>query len=239
MNEWQLRTGVVFTPRGSQANYVHIQDSTGNNSPVGWRTGQTTINITSWGSTFIMAHELGHCLGFFHEHQRPDRDTYIQINQSNVQTAYYNNNFPIVASSTVWGPYDFESVMHYSRCAFSTCCSAGSSCSCPSSCETITVRPPWSAEWATAIGQLSHLSSLDWGVMRGHYPLIGDRWLDPSYSGTTSGTFRQPYNGTFLAAFNSTPLSGVLFLAPGTYSTTTTLYNSPRWIRAPGGARLH
>src|SRR5262249_30242618 len=52
-------------------NSVHIQNSTtGNNSQVGVQGGKQIINIISWNSQFIMVHELLHCLGLFHEHQR-------------------------------------------------------------------------------------------------------------------------------------------------------------------------
>jgi hypothetical protein len=37
-----------------------------------------------------MAHELGHCLGLWHEHNRPNRDSFITINTNNIQNDFRN-----------------------------------------------------------------------------------------------------------------------------------------------------
>jgi hypothetical protein len=86
MAQWERVVNVRFvqcpgnTCPGNQTDYVHIQDSTANNSPVGKQGGQQVINIVSWGFPFIIAHELAHTLGMWHEQSRPDRNNYIQIN---------------------------------------------------------------------------------------------------------------------------------------------------------------
>uniref|UniRef100_A0A3P9N8J9 Peptidase M12A domain-containing protein n=1 Tax=Poecilia reticulata TaxID=8081 RepID=A0A3P9N8J9_POERE len=65
----------------------------------------------------IAMHELNHALGFQHEQNRSDRDSYIRINWQNIipDTAY---NFNKHDTSNLNTPYDFFSMMHYGRDAF-------------------------------------------------------------------------------------------------------------------------
>ncbi len=240
MVQWVAVANVSFSLRFNQSNYVHIQDSTANNSAVGMVGGAQIINITSWTSVYIVAHELGHCLGLFHEHQRPDRDSYLFINANNVQGglggSIYLNNFPVQGSAHGYGPYDFDSVMQYDGCSFSICCPAGSTCACASNCQTITVLPPNDTAWQANIGQRDHLSTYDQLIMSMLYANGGDRFLDRNYSGPQSGTFVQPWNISFASAVSQTPVN--LFIQPGSYSAIGT-YNTPITLKAPiGGVTL-
>ena len=67
-------------------------------------------------------HELGHALGLTHEHQRPDRDDYVQVLAQNVADPFLGIgkklNFA-KQSAEAYTPYDFFSIMHYSRKATS------------------------------------------------------------------------------------------------------------------------
>lgn len=48
--------------------------------------GAQVIAIEKYGCLydFMIIHEVLHALGFFHEHQRPDRDDFVQIIMDNV-----------------------------------------------------------------------------------------------------------------------------------------------------------
>ncbi|MFN9974569.1 MAG: M12 family metallopeptidase, partial [Phycisphaerae bacterium] len=136
--------GVRFNPRTNQANYIKLTDSSGNSSFVGQIGGVQNVNLFNWSFRYIVIHELMHALGVHHEQQRSDRDPFVVINQSNIQSAYFNANFPKNGATPV-GAYDFESIMHYDACTFSTCCPVASSCACPSNCRSISAQPAYAA----------------------------------------------------------------------------------------------
>ncbi len=69
----------------------------------------------------VIIHELGHCLGLVHEHQRPDRDSYVIINWDNILTGK-EYNFDIMDNPLYIEQnftYDYTSIMHYESNAFS------------------------------------------------------------------------------------------------------------------------
>lgn len=161
MAAWEAVVDVHFQPRAGEAAHVYIKNSSGNSSAVGRTGARQYINIYNWTYKFIICHELGHCLGMWHEQSRPDRDTYVEIITANIQSglAY---NFDLRADSTAIGPYDFDSVMHYSRCSFTVCSG------CSDSCATIRARPGYESQEAL-MGQRNHLSDGDIAGMQALY----------------------------------------------------------------------
>jgi hypothetical protein len=241
MADWEAVANVDFRPRNGEADYVHIQNSTGNNSQIGRQGGRQIINIFNWDFEFIMAHELGHALGYYHEQSRADRAAYVTINTANIsQTACgggpCDSQFQLESGSDNYGPYDFDSVMHYGQCAFSVCgtCPGIN----PANCITITVQPAFAAQWQTAIGQRTHLSYWDSQVMSFMYPPPNWRFQRPGGNDGSPGSFLQPY-ATFTKGVQGTPAGGHLWLlAPQTISGVTFL-NKPMQISAPvGGVKL-
>ncbi len=214
-------------------NFVHISNSNANNSQVGMIGGEQFINITSWGSQFIIVHELLHCLGFFHEQSRPDRNNFVQINCNNVQGGcngtLFNSNF-LIESALAFGSYDFDSVMHYGQCAFSN----GMNCPADGT-QTIIVLPP-NQNQQTLIGQRTHLSSLDRVSVGFLYPF--DNWtlLDCTYNGgngTPDGSFNRPYT-TLAAALADTPAGGTIWVLKNC-TLPIGIYNNQVTIRAAPG----
>lgn len=75
----------------------------------------------SHGWERMIYHEMFHCLGLIHEHQRPDRDAHVSINWGNIQenrTRFFKTRNDFLYDLKQHR-YDVRSVMHYSSYAFS------------------------------------------------------------------------------------------------------------------------
>lgn len=228
MNAISQRCGLTFVPwNGSQPNRLLFRDSDGNSSPVGMQPMFNLIRMFNWDFEMVIVHEIYHSLGFWHEQTRPDRDTFVTINWGNIEPGR-EHNFEMVSSASVYGPYDFDSVMHYPRAGFSV--NGG---------DTITVNQPWTSQWQSAIGQRDHFSVFDELTVRGIYRFTMDRWWKPGAGGSGFGNLINPLaHATFAAAYNAAPAGAELFIKdPGTYSGVG-VYSKAMTIRAPQGARL-
>ncbi|CAF4605538.1 unnamed protein product [Rotaria sp. Silwood2] len=98
-----------YAPVGSWGNYI-------GNRPVSFMHGRYSTCMVSG----IIQHELTHVLGFYHEQSRPDRDSYVSIQWSNIQPANVFNfdKYNYSQVDTLMTSYDYGSVMHYERNAF-------------------------------------------------------------------------------------------------------------------------
>ncbi|CAH3126121.1 unnamed protein product, partial [Pocillopora meandrina] len=123
MRQWSRRTCVRFRlRRGNERAFAYFIRGSGCSSFVGRTGGRQNINLHHgcW-TTGIVAHEIGHALGFWHEQSRPDRDRYVRILWQNIQPRM-KHNFNKRSKSEVdslWVRYDYRSVMHYGPKAFS------------------------------------------------------------------------------------------------------------------------
>lgn len=199
------RAGIIFRAAvAGDGNRIRFQNSQFNNSPVGMIGGTQIINITSWDEQVVICHEIYHSLGFQHEQSRPDRDSYVTINTGNICSSNLFN-FDLVSFAAAYGPYDFDSFMHYGRADFN--CNGQ---------DTITVKPPWNADWQNRIGNRDHFSYYDAINGRARYPFPNDRWLDRSHFGLPFGTFTDPFQSPNLAdTIAAVPAGGTLFVKYG------------------------
>jgi hypothetical protein len=121
---------ITFVPRAREAEYVFFTGNltNGNNtSLVGYKKGaRAEINITAFWwrqQEWMVAHELGHVLGFFHEHQRWDRDGYVTVHYENIKPGRSSDYDWIPRANWLVSttPYDYRSIMHYRICWASKC----------------------------------------------------------------------------------------------------------------------
>ena len=110
LREYELAANVQFVPRTAQAQYVLFKfDPSGPNRASGSNPVVVEINRLSRAQ---ICHEMGHAFGLEHEHQRPDRDSFVEVLEENIAPGN-EGLFAILSGATVHGAYDFESVMHY------------------------------------------------------------------------------------------------------------------------------
>lgn len=124
IDQYHKRTCIRFVPRSSERDYISIvSSSSGCWSSVGRVGGKQEVNLQSPGCLSrpgTAIHELMHALGFLHEQNRMERDSFVAIQYRNIQSSAMTN-FEKAASTEAFGvPYDYGSVMHYSANAFST-----------------------------------------------------------------------------------------------------------------------
>lgn len=120
ISEISSRTPIHFkliNPSNNPYNdYIIFKYSdTVNNSYVGRQGGSQIINITTNNKGVVM-HEIMHALGFFHEHSRADRDSYIVVDTANIHPNKRHNfdKYSVRYSGVDIGAFDFNSIMLYS-----------------------------------------------------------------------------------------------------------------------------
>jgi hypothetical protein len=138
-DEWNTKTNVTITFVGiTHPGYkiiVSKEDygcscTAGYERKIGARDGTMKISDTCDLISYI--HEMGHAVGFGHEHQRPkaheyltfyNEDDYIALNRILLGNGFRNaadvikkikTNLQLESVHNDWQPYEYNSVMHYS-----------------------------------------------------------------------------------------------------------------------------
>ena len=131
MKRWEdTGANLSFVPHNTEKAYIYFTGKTdaGNNtSQYGYKPDtRLDINITAFWwrqGEWMPAHELGHAIGFFHEHSRWDRDKYVTVHYENIKPGR-EFDYDWVAK-TNWlaatSEYDYKSIMHYRTCWASKC----------------------------------------------------------------------------------------------------------------------
>ena len=154
---WEANTSLRFKVRTTEADYVEFFAGSGCWSYVGRQGGKQQLSLGSGCSVGNAIHEIGHAVGLWHEQSREDRDAFVSVQWANISSGMEHNFNQHISDGDDLGAYDYGSIMHYPRTAFSK-----------NGQDTLVPTDP-----NAQIGQRNGLSAGDVNAVRSMYPTCG------------------------------------------------------------------
>ena len=119
---WMPQTGLRCVERSDERTWLVVTERGPNcSATVGAPTRGTGLfnfgDAWCWSESAV-THDIGHVFGLIHEHQRPDRDAYVEIRTENIQPQYVFA-YDRFATARTLGENDFDSLMHYPSIGYS------------------------------------------------------------------------------------------------------------------------
>lgn len=126
MDTWEQATGKLsFIEKTDEKLFISIVKWNRSYSKADYGCSPVNDNYIKISSDevdeYVITHELGHTIGLKHEHQRPDRDDYVDIKWNNIIDSC-KDQFDIERAELyddTQFDYDYESIMHYDPYTFS------------------------------------------------------------------------------------------------------------------------
>uniref|UniRef100_A0A0K0DHD2 Metalloendopeptidase n=1 Tax=Angiostrongylus cantonensis TaxID=6313 RepID=A0A0K0DHD2_ANGCA len=123
VKQYHEKTCIRFVPRsGGEPDYLFIGKVDGCFSEVGRTSGVQVLSLDNGCMEYAtIIHEMMHVIGFYHEHERWDRDNFIDIIWQNIDRGALDQFGKVDLSKTSYygQPYDYKSILHYDSLAFS------------------------------------------------------------------------------------------------------------------------
>lgn len=176
---WHERTPLRLVPRSGEGDYLCFIPADVCDSPVGRQGGRQEIRLAPGCDRGSAIHEIFHTVGAWHEQSREDRDFFVQVLWENIEPAKRHNFDQHINDNDDVGPYDYDSIMHYRRDAFSA--NGG-----------YTIVP---LQYGAEIGQRSHLSDLDIEAVKYMYPGLAWPTKDPKERAKDEPKTENPKDG--------------------------------------------
>ncbi|CAD5221860.1 unnamed protein product [Bursaphelenchus okinawaensis] len=121
-NQYHTQTCIKFVPKEPyDRDYLYVGKIDGCYSDVGKAGGRQELSLDDGCLQYdTIIHELMHSVGFYHEHERWDRDHFISILWQNIDKGAYDQfgRVDLTESSYYGQIYDYRSIMHYDSMAF-------------------------------------------------------------------------------------------------------------------------
>ncbi|XP_063687286.1 tolloid-like protein 2 [Bolinopsis microptera] len=125
---WEAHTCLKFVPLSNETYGLKFEPQDcgccsfvgrqqfGNNKPQ-----EISISGQDCENVGHMLHEIGHAIGFWHEHVRPDRDRFVKLREENIDPQSLHNfeKKNLTEINSLGERYDYNSIMHYSPRSFS------------------------------------------------------------------------------------------------------------------------
>ena len=154
---WQQKTPFRFRARkNNDRDYIVFKAGPAGvcQSRVGRQGKEQIVTLGSGCTVGSTIHEIGHAVGLWHEQSREDRNTFVTIVSANIVPEAIHNFDRHILDADDLGAYDYASIMHYRRDAFTR-----------NGKDTIVPTKP-----GAVIGQRDGLSKGDIASLRKMYP---------------------------------------------------------------------